>query len=128
MSQLNEKEESVLLPFFVTPLIVDIFSGFVAIAVDKEAITPSVFVDNVLNGFFVVVWTCSGSDELDGVVFSDVFSGSRISVEEPPDEIGTKEEVVEVWDSVDEFDCGAADDDSMSTEVDWEVAVALDDT
>lgn len=128
MSQLNEKEESVLLPFFVTPLIVDIVSGFVAIAVDKEAITPSVFVDNVLNGFFVVVWTCSGSDELDGVVFSDFFSGSRISVEEPPDEIGTKEEVVEVWDSVDEFDCGAADDDSMSTEVDWEVAVALDDT
>lgn len=44
-----------LLPFFVTPLIVDIFLGFVAIAVDKEAITPSVFVDNVLNGFFVVV-------------------------------------------------------------------------
>lgn len=55
LSQLNEKEESVLLPFFVTPLIVDIFSGFVAIAVDKEAITPSVFVDNVLNGFFVFV-------------------------------------------------------------------------
>lgn len=44
-----------LLPFFVTPLIVDIFSVFVAIAVDKEAITPSVFVDNVLNRFFVVV-------------------------------------------------------------------------
>lgn len=81
-----------------------------------------------MNGFFVVVWTCSGSDELDGVVFSEVFSGSRLSVEEPPDEIGTKEEVVEVWYSIDEFDCGAADDDSMSTEVDWEVAVALDDT
>lgn len=44
-----------LLPFFVTPLIVDIFSGFVALAVDKEAITPSVFVENVLNGSFVVV-------------------------------------------------------------------------
>lgn len=81
-----------------------------------------------MNRFFVVVWTCSGSDELDGVVFSEVFSGSRLSVEEPPDEIGTKEEVVEVLDSVDEFDCGAADDVSMSTEVDWEVAVALDDT
>lgn len=80
-----------------------------------------------MNGSFVVVWTCSGFDELDGVVFSEVFSGSRLSVEEP-DEIGSKEEVVEVWDSVDEFDCGAADDDSMSTEVDWEVAVALDDT
>lgn len=46
---------NVVISFFVTPLIVDIFSGFVAIAVDKEAITPSVFVDNVLNGFFVVV-------------------------------------------------------------------------
>lgn len=44
-----------LLPFFVTPLIVDIFSGFVELVVDKEAITPSVFVDNVLNGSFVVV-------------------------------------------------------------------------
>lgn len=44
-----------LLPFVVTPLIVDIFAGFVALVVDKEVITPSVFVDNVLNGSFVVV-------------------------------------------------------------------------
>lgn len=44
-----------LLPFVVTPLIVDIFAGFVALVGDKEVTTPPVFVDNVLNGSFVVV-------------------------------------------------------------------------
>lgn len=108
-----------LLPFVVTPLIVDIFAGFVALVVDKEVITPSVFVDNVLNGSFVVVWTLSGFGELDGDVFNKVLSVSRLSVEEPTDEIWTKEELVEVEDNEDEFDCCAADDDFMSTEVDW---------
>lgn len=107
-----------LLPFVVTPLIVDIFAGFVALVVDKEVITPSVFVDNVLNGSFVV-WTLSGFGELDGDVFNKVLSVSRLSVEEPTDEIWTKEELVEVEDNEDEFDCCAADDDFMSTEVDW---------
>lgn len=107
-----------LLPFVVTPLIVDIFAGFVALVVDKEVITPSVFVDNVLNGSFVV-WTLSGFGELDGDVFNKVLSVSRLSVEEPTDEIWTKEELVEVEDNEDEFDCCAADDDFMSTEADW---------
>lgn len=113
--------------FFVILLIVDIFLGFVVIVVDKEVIILFVFVDNVLNGFFVVVWICFGFDELDGVVFSEVFFGSRLLVEELFDEIGIKEEVVEVWDSVDEFDCGVVDDDFMLIEVDWEVVVVLDD-
>lgn len=116
-----------LLLFFVILLIVDIFLGFVVIVVDKEVIILFVFVDNVLNGFFVVVWICFGFDELDGVVFSGVFFGSRLLVEELFDEIGIKEEVVEVWDSVDEFDCGVVDDDFMLIEVDWEVVVVLDD-
>lgn len=107
-----------LLPFVVTPLIVDIFAGFVALVVDKEVITPSVFVDNVLNGSFVV-WNLSGFGELDGDVFNKVLCVSRLSVEEPTDEIWTKEELVEVKDNEDEFDCCAADDDFMSTEVDW---------
>lgn len=113
--------------FFVILLIVDIFLGFVVIVVDKEVIILFVFVDNVLNRFFVVVWICFGFDELDGVVFSEVFFGSRLLVEELFDEIGIKEEVVEVWDSVDEFDCGVVDDDFMLIEVDWEVVVVLDD-
>lgn len=116
-----------LLLFFVILLIVDIFLGFVVIVVDKEVIILFVFVDNVLNGFFVVVWICFGFDELDGVVFCEVFFGSRLLVEELFDEIGIKEEVVEVWDSVDEFDCGVVDDDFMLIEVDWEVVVVLDD-
>lgn len=113
--------------FFVILLIVDIFLGFVVLVVDKEVIILFVFVDNVLNGFFVVVWICFGFDELDGDVFSEVFFGIRLLVEELFDEIGIKEEVVEVWDSVDEFDCGVVDDDFMLIEVDWEVVVVLDD-
>lgn len=116
-----------LLLFFVILLIVDIFLGFVVLVVDKEVIILFVFVDNVLNRFFVVVWICFGFDELDGVVFSEVFFSSRLLVEELFDEIGIKEEVVEVWDSVDEFDCGVVDDDFMLIEVDWEVVVVLDD-